>query len=118
MYAQCNSEENEYLLLEALIDYHEDNKANYLLDKRTTVWDRPVTCKTTAGWQICCQSKDSSTSWEKLSELKESNPVQTPEFAVVQEIDHEPAFNRWVKHVLKIRDRIIEKKPQAWHRTP
>ena len=33
--------------------------------------------------------------------------MQTAEFAVVQEIDHEPAFNWWVKHVLKKRDRII-----------
>ena len=60
-----------------------------------------------AGWQIFCQWKDGSTSLEKLPELKESHPVQTAEFAVVQGIDHEPAFNWWVKHVLKKRDRII-----------
>ena len=33
--------------------------------------------------------------------------MQTAEFAVVQGIDHEPAFNWWVKHVLNKRDRII-----------
>ena len=33
--------------------------------------------------------------------------MQTAEFAVVQGIGHEPAFNWWVKHVLKKRDRII-----------
>ena len=33
--------------------------------------------------------------------------MQTAEFAVAQGIDHEPAFNWWVKHVLKKRDRII-----------
>ena len=44
----------------------------------------------TAGWQICCQWKDGSTSWEKLFELKEFHPVQTAEFAVAQGIDHEP----------------------------
>ena len=62
---------------------------------------------TTAVWQICCQWKDGSTSWEKLPELKESHPVQTAEFAVAQGIEHEPFFNWWVKHVLKKRDRII-----------
>ena len=51
--------------------------------------------------------KDISTSWEKLSELKESNPVQTAEFAVAQGIDHKPAFKWWVKNVLKERDRIF-----------
>ena len=63
--------------------------------------------KTPAGWQICCQLKDGSTPWEKLSELKEVHQVQTAEFAVAQGIDHEPAFNWWVKYVLKKRDRII-----------
>ena len=33
--------------------------------------------------------------------------MQTAEFAVAQGIYHEPAFNWWVKHVLKKRDRII-----------
>ena len=42
-----------------------------------------------------------------MTELKKSHPVQTAEFAVTQEIDHEPAFNWWVKHVLKKRDRIV-----------
>ena len=36
-----------------------------------------------------------------------SHPVQTAEFAVAQGTEHEPAFNWWVKHVLKKRDRII-----------
>ena len=67
----------------------------------------PVTHKATAGWQICCQLKDGSASWEKLSELKESHPVQTAEFAVEQGLNHGLAFNWWVKQVLKKRDRII-----------
>ena len=41
--------------------------------------------------------------------------MQTAEFAVVQRIDHEPAFYEWDKHVLKRRDRIIAsiRKPQT-----
>mgnify|MGYP006191742737 CR=1 FL=1 len=41
--------------------------------------------------------------------------MQTAEFAVAQGDDHEPAFNWWVKHVLKKRDRIIasNRKQQA-----
>ena len=34
-----------------------------------------------------------STLWEMLSDLKESHPGHTAEFAVVQGIEHEPAFN-------------------------
>ena len=46
-------------------------------------------------------------SWEKLSDLKESHPLETTEYAVTMGIDHEPAFNWWVPHVLRKRDRII-----------
>ena len=96
MYAQYNLEGNKYLLLDALVDYQRDNKAISLPDQQTTVWGRSVTCKTTASWQICCQWKDSSTSWEELSELKESHPVQTAEFVVAQGFDNEQAFNWWL----------------------
>ena len=33
--------------------------------------------------------------------------MQTAKFAVIKEIDHEPAFGWWVMHVLKKRNRII-----------
>jgi hypothetical protein len=63
--------------------------------------------RSTIGWQVCCQWKDGSTSWENLADLKESHPLETAEYAVTQGIDHKPAFNWWVPHVLKKRDRII-----------
>ena len=105
MYAQCDADGNKYLLLDLLIDYWKDNKVISLTDQQISMQGRLVPCKFTAGWQICCKWKDSSTSCEKLSDLKESHPVQMAEFAVAQGIDHEPTFNGWVKHVLKKRDR-------------
>ena len=103
-YAQCDA---KTIYSETLVDYHKDNKAISLTDQQITVQGRRVTKKTTAGQSICCQWKDSSTSWDKLSELKESHPEQTAKFAVAQGIDHEPAFNWLINHVLKKRDRII-----------
>ena len=47
------------------------------------------------------------TSWEKLSNLKESHPIQVPEYTIAQGIQNEPAFNWWAHHVMKKRDRII-----------
>jgi hypothetical protein len=61
----------------------------------------------TIGWQVCCQWKDGSTSWENLADLKDSPPLKTAEYAMTQGIDHKPAFNWWVPHVLKKHDRII-----------
>ena len=46
-------------------------------------------------------------SWENLSDLKESHPIETSEYAKIIGVKHEPAFNLWVTHVLKKRDRII-----------
>jgi hypothetical protein len=63
--------------------------------------------RSTIGWQVCCQWKDGSTSWENLADLKESHPLETAEYAVTHGIDHKPAFNWWVPCVLKKRDRII-----------
>ena len=81
MYVQCNADGNEYLLLDSLVHHHKDNKAISLTKQQITIQGRPVTHKTTAGWQISYQWKDGSTSWEKLSKLKEFLLVQTAKFA-------------------------------------
>jgi hypothetical protein len=46
-------------------------------------------------------------SWEKLSDLKEFHPLETTKYAVTMGINHKPAFNWWVPHVLRKRDQII-----------
>ena len=50
IYAQCNADGNDYLLLNVLVDYHKDNKVISLTEQHTIIWGRPVTHKTTAGW--------------------------------------------------------------------
>ena len=55
------------------------------------------------------QWKDGSTSWEKISLLKECYSLQTAEYAVNNDVDNKPAFNWWISHVLKKRDRIISR---------
>ncbi len=46
-------------------------------------------------------------SWEKLSDIKESHPLQIAKYAVSMGVDHEPGFNWWVLHTLKKRDAIV-----------
>eukprot|EP00978_Attheya_sp_CCMP212_P012602 scaffold31521_cov55-Attheya_sp.AAC.1 len=46
------------------------------------------------------------TTWERLSKLKESNPVEVAEYDVAREIQTEPAFDWWVPYTLKKRDCI------------
>ncbi len=108
MYAQCDLDRNQYVLLESLIDQQRLDTALQLSDQ-TAVRNDGVTYqkRNTVGWQICCQWKDDSLSWEKLSDLKESHPLETAEYAVTMGINHAPAFNWWVPHVLRKRDQII-----------
>ena len=62
---------------------------------------------TTDVWQLCIQWKDGYTSWEKLSDLKESHPMECAEYDVSQGLQNESAFNLWVCFVLKKQERII-----------
>ena len=48
--------------------------------------------------------------------MKESYPVEVAEYAVAQEIDHEPAFSWWVPHILKKHDRIIAGVNKRYHK--
>ena len=69
---------SQYTVLEIVL------KRKEILRKSTAVWDR-------------------STSWEKLSNLKALHLIKVAKHATAQGIDHEPAFNWWVHHVLKKR---------------
>ena len=77
------------------------------MDQKTTQKGRTYYRRSTAGWKLCCQWKDGSTSWTKLSDLKESHPIETSKYAVSQGIDGEPVFNWWVPHMIKKRAHII-----------
>ncbi|GFH50498.1 hypothetical protein CTEN210_06974 [Chaetoceros tenuissimus] len=79
--------------------------------------DQKIPRKTTCGWDLLVKWKDRSMDWVKLSALQESYPVQLAEYAVANRIDHEPAFNWWVKHTLCKRDRIISKVKSKYWRT-
>ena len=51
----------------------------------------------------CIVWKDKSTSWESLSDMKESYPVEVAEYTEAMGISGEPAFSCWTAHVLKKR---------------
>ena len=56
---------------------------------------------------MCVNWKDGTSSWERLADLKESNPIELAEYAVAQDIAHQPAFAWWVIFTLKKRHSII-----------
>ena len=56
---------------------------------------------------LCVQWKDKSTSGKKLSDMKESYPVEVAEYASALGIQDEPAFAWWTKDVLQKQQEII-----------
>jgi hypothetical protein len=107
MWAQCDIDGNQYQLLDTIIDHKPDGHAVKRADGFVILNGQKHMRKTTKGWQLCIQWKDSTTSWERLADLKESNPVETAEYAVARGIQDEPAFNWWVNFTLKKREHII-----------
>jgi len=117
LYSQCDPDGHEYVLLDEIVDRRCTDLAIKLADQkvvrangRTYLW------RSTIGWQLCCQWKDGPTSWTNLAHLKESHPIEVAEFAKIIGIDHEPAFNWWVPHIPKKRDRIISLVKKRTHK--
>ena len=109
MLTQVDSDGFSLALMEGIIDYKcDDSIAIPKADKYiTTGRGQRRLWKTTAGWKLLVEWKDQSESWVKLSELKESHPVETAEFAKSRGIDDESAFAWWVPHTLRKRNAII-----------
>ena len=107
MWAQCNLDGQQHVLLEAIVDHKFTEEAVKFNDRFVFKDGRKYPRKTTKGVLLECQFKDGSTAWERLADLKESNPIEVAEYAVNRGIDHEAAFAWWTPHVLKKRNRII-----------
>ncbi|KAL7474119.1 hypothetical protein ACHAW6_000113 [Cyclotella cf. meneghiniana] len=96
LYTQCNPDGSKYILLDTIMDFRKNPHV-------AISWNG----QSMYGWELCCEWKDGSTSWQKLSNIKESHPLQVAEFALALCIANEPAFNCWVSWVLKKRYQII-----------
>ena len=72
--------------------------------------------RTTKGWIRFVQWKDKSTSWEKLSNMKESYSVEVAEYATALGIQDEPAFAWWAKDVLWKQQWIIAAANRQYHK--
>jgi hypothetical protein len=107
MYAQCDPGGNQYVLLDCFVDFDKLLTAISHADLNIVLKRHPSKHCNMYGLKICCQLKDGSTTWESHKDLKESHPLEMAEYAIMQDIDHKPAFNWWVQQVLQLRKRII-----------
>ena len=117
MYAQIDDQGNSYLLLDEIEDHRKDGTALTEQDAYVYRGHNKHRKPTTKGWELLVSWKDGSSSWVKLKDLKNSNPVEVAEYAVANRIQDEPAFAWWVKTVLRRRNRIISKVKKKYWRT-
>ena len=110
MYAQVDSEGNQYLLLQEITDHRSNNSAIPISEGMVCSANGMLKPKKMMrGWFLLVQWRDGSVSWEKLTDLKASNPVEVTEYAVVNRLIKEPAFKWWVPHAIHWRNMIISK---------
>jgi len=118
MYAQVDSEGNQYQLLSEITDHRSGNSAIPVADGYVTSRNgNRVPKSTTRGWSLLVSWKDGSSDWLPLKDLKDAYPVQVAEYAVANKIANEPAFNWWVHAVLRKRNRIVAKVKRYWRTT-
>ena len=114
MITQCDPDGNQFLLLESITDHNKDQSAVPWEDRYVTINGRQHHRITTKGWKLCVTWRDGTSSWERLSDLKESYPIQVAEYAVGQDLTHEPAFTWWVQKFLRKRDHIVSTVKQRY----
>ena len=110
LYSQVDEIGQQYSILKGIVDAKSDETAVKKEDGWITMPNNLRRRKiTTRGWKLKVQWEDGSESWVPLRILKESNPVETAEFAVAKGIEREPAFAWWTGSVLKKRNYFIKK---------
>ena len=63
--------------------------------------------KFTKVWYLLVRLKYCTSSWNKLKDLKDSNPVEIADYSVGNNISGDPDFAWWVGDFLKKQDQII-----------
>ena len=107
MITHCDIEGNQHLLLDCITDFKMNEHVVQLANKEVIIKGRKYLKKKTKGWYLCCNWKDGTSTWERLANLKESNPIEIDEYDVAQDISHQPAFAWWVPFTIKKRKSII-----------
>jgi hypothetical protein len=116
MYAQCDIEGRQYNLMEGIVDHKTGGHAVEPADMYITHVRNKKVRKTTKGWNLCVEWKYGTTIWERLADLKESNPVEVAEYSAAKSLLDTHDFVWRAPHVLKKRSRIIATVTKSYHK--
>ena len=118
MFSQVDEDGRRELVFRGIIDHRKGAGA---IDKSSgtikTKSGRERPKITTAGWEFKVEWSDGTSSWVPLTEVKNANPIEAAEYAIMAKIDDEPAFVWWVRPTIKKRNQIIRKVKSRYWRT-
>ena len=97
LYCELDEESFDTHILDEILD-HRKSETDINIDKGLSNGNKSSVI-TTKGWDICVEWSNGSSSWIPLKDIKESNPVQLAEYAILQGIHNESAFAWWSNHV-------------------
>ena len=108
MFDKCSYNGHNVILFRSLLDHKSDMNAFQINDGfMKSNSSNSKRKKTTRVWQLLVEWFDRTMTWEKLSYLKYSYPVQVAEYASENRITDEPAFAWWARYILKKRRAIL-----------
>ena len=116
IYSQVDEEGQLYTLMSEIIDHKSNGLAlskddGFYLD----CYGKQQPRMTTHGWKLLVEWKDGNSSRVSLNDMKDSYPLETAEYSIMNKILTEPAFAWWVPHVLRKRNQKINKvKSKYW----
>ncbi len=116
IFAQVDTEGKEYALIDEIIDHKKSFGAVNVDDGLVVYNGKSLPRRTTKGWKLCVRWKDGTLSWERLADLKESNPLETAEYAVANKLISEPAFAWWVPYTINKKGRILSRVATRYER--
>jgi hypothetical protein len=116
MYAQCDIEGRKFNLMEGIIDHKTDGHSVAPADMYIKHGSNTKVRKTTKGWHLFVEWKDGTTSWERLTDLKESKPVEVAEYTATRSLLNIPAFVWGGPHVLQKCTIIIAPVTKCYHK--
>ena len=83
LYSQCDAEGREFNTVQDIIGHRTDGHALPIADGYETIGGHQRPKKTTAGWKLNVEFSDGTTLWLPLKDIKESNPIELAEYAIL-----------------------------------
>ena len=109
IFDQSDEEGFSYGILKGIIGHRKNDDAVPIEKGMIEVNGIDKKIVTTKGWDMNVEWTDGTSSWIPLKLVKNSNPIETAEYARSRGLESQPAFSWWVNKVLRKRERIISK---------